>query len=516
MNNTLFNPINLIVVLTPPLLFLVRMICCFFYKDQMHTKKKYHPIAGTVFNMLINFKRLHHYMTDIASKYKTFRMISPLHGEIFTTDPAVVEHILKTNFQNYGKGSYTHTWLEDFLGDGIFTVDGEKWREQRKLASHEFSTRVLRDFSGVTFRKNAIKVGRIFSEAAKSNQVVDINDLFMKATADSIFKIAFGIDLDNLSGSNEQGVKFSRAFDDANELTYNRLVDISWKIKKYLNIGSEAKLKKKLKVVDDFVYKVIQIKAQEMNNSKDNFLGTKEDILWRFMQMENKDPKYFRDIIINYVLAGKDPIAATMTWFIYMLCKHPQVQDKVAKDIKEATNMNVDGEITKLVADFEARVTEEALDKMQYLQATLAETIRLYPALPLDPKICFSDDVLPDGCMVKKGDMIAYMPYAMGRMTFIWGDDAQDFKPERWLDDKGCFRSESPFKFTAFQAGPRTCLGREFAYRQMKIFSSILLGCFVFKLSNANEDPKYRTTINIQLDGPLNVYVYARSGLHNP
>ncbi|KAF5822999.1 putative abieta-7,13-dien-18-ol hydroxylase [Helianthus annuus] len=540
--NFLLNLIFITVIIP---LFLL-LIFLYIYNQQT---KKYHPIGGTVFNMLINFKRLHHYMADLAAKYKTFRMISPFRGEIYTTDPVLVEYILKTNFQNYGKGTHVHNLLEDFLGDGIFTVDGDEWQEQRKLSSHEFSTKVLRDFSCVTFRKNAVKLGNIFLEAAKSNQVVDINDLFMKATADSIFKVAFGVDLDNLSGSNEEGVRFSRAFDDANELTYNRLVDITWKIKKYFNIGSEAELKKNLKVVDEFVYKVIRTKSEQMSKPKDNYLVsyvysvsqtiievysftcsslftpfnltfdlrtlqlTKEDILSRFMQMENRDPKYFRDIIMNYVLAGKDPIAATMTWLIYMLCKYPQVQDKVANDIKEA--MYIKEEVTN-VANFEARLSEDALEKMQYLQATLAETIRLYPALPLDLKICFSSDVLPDGCIVKKGDVVAYMPYAMGRMKFIWGDDAHEFKPERWLDANGCFHSKSPFKFTAFQAGPRTCLGREFAYRQMKIFSSILLGCFAFKLSNANEDPKYRTTINIQLDGPLNIYVSLRSGLHDP
>ncbi|KAJ0612409.1 putative abieta-7,13-dien-18-ol hydroxylase [Helianthus annuus] len=386
---------------------------------------------------------------------------------------------------------HVHNLLEDFLGDSIFTVDGDKWQEQRKLSSHEFSTKVLRDFSSVTLRKNA--------------------DLFMKATADSIFKVAFGVALDNLSGSNEEGVRFSRAFDDANELTYTRLVDITWKIKKYLNIGSEAELKKNLKWLMSLF--ISPFASCSLTFDLRTLQVTKEDILSRFMQMENRDPKYFRDIIMNYVLAGKDPIAATMTWFIYMLCKHPQVQDKVANDIKEA--MYIKEEVTNVV-NFEARLSEDALEKMQYLQATLAETIRLYPALPLDLKICFSSDVLPDGCVVKKGDMVAYMPYAMGRMKFIWGDDAHEFKPEQWLDANGCFHSKSPFKFTAFQAGPRTCLGREFAYRQMKIFSSILLGCFAFKLSNATEDPKYRTTINIQLDGPLNIYVSPRSGLHNP
>ncbi|GAB2271590.1 hypothetical protein Dimus_006422 [Dionaea muscipula] len=68
-----------------------------------------------------------------------------------------------------------------------------------------------------------------------------------------------------------------------------------------------------------------------------------------------------------------------------------------------------------------------------------------------DPKICFSDDILPDGHYVKKGDMVAYQAYAMGRMKFIWGADAEIFRPERWLNEDGIFQPESPFKFTAFQ-----------------------------------------------------------------
>ncbi|GAB4844395.1 hypothetical protein Ancab_037759 [Ancistrocladus abbreviatus] len=66
-------------------------------------KKKYPPIAGTVFNQLLNFDRLHDYMTDLAAKYTTYRLISPYRNEIYTSDPANVEYILKTNFNNYGK-----------------------------------------------------------------------------------------------------------------------------------------------------------------------------------------------------------------------------------------------------------------------------------------------------------------------------------------------------------------------------------------------------------------------------
>ncbi|XP_059312720.1 cytochrome P450 704C1-like isoform X1 [Lycium ferocissimum] len=474
-----------------------------------HGEKRYHPIGGTIFNQLINFNRLHHYMTDLAAKYKTYRLISPFRNEIYTSDPANVEYILKTNFDNYGKGWYNYGNLKDLLGDGIFTVDGDKWRGQRKLSSHEFSTRVLRDFSSVVFRKNVAKLSHILSEAANSNKTIDIQDLFMKATLDSIFRVAFGVELDSMCGSYEEGKKFSDAFDNASAMILWRYVDVFWKIKRALNIGSEAKLKDNIRTVDALVYKLIQRKAEQMSKPEADLSlqWKKEDILSRFLQITGTDPKYLRDIILNFIIAGKDTTAATLSWFIYVLCKYPHVQEKIAQGIKEAAT---EKENATDIMDFAANVSEEALEKMQYLHAALTETLRLYPAVPVDAKICFSDDTLPDGFSVNKGDMVSYLPYAMGRLKTIWGDDAEEYKPERWLDGGGFFRPENPFKFTAFQAGPRICLGKEFAYRQMKIFSAVLLRYFVFKLSDDKKTVNYRTMINLHIDGGLHVRVFHR------
>lgn len=72
------------------------------------------------------------------------------------------------------QGVYNYEMLKDLLGDGIFTVDGDKWRQQRKVSSHEFSTKVLREFSTVAFRKNVAKLANLISEAANSNQTMDI------------------------------------------------------------------------------------------------------------------------------------------------------------------------------------------------------------------------------------------------------------------------------------------------------------------------------------------------------
>ncbi|KAK6260786.1 hypothetical protein SCA6_015260 [Theobroma cacao] len=504
----LSNPATLVALFLNLILtlFTVKFLAAKLREKQKKNKTKYHPVGGTVFNQLLNFKRLHHYMTDLAGKYRTYRLLSPFRSEVYTSEPDNVEYILKTNIQNYGKGEYNYSLLKGLLGDGIFAVDGDKWRQQRKVSSYEFSTKVLRDFSTVVFRKNAAKLANIVSDAAKSNKIMDIQDLFMKSTLDSIFKVGFGVELDSVCGSNLEGKEFTAAFDDLSAAILFRYVDIFWKIKRFLNIGSEAKIKKSTKVVDNFVYKLIHNKIEQTRNSMNDSSMKKEDILSRFLQLNDTDPTYVRDIILNFIVAGKDTTAATLSWFIYMLCKHPDVQEKVAQEVKEATDtMEV-----KDFAEFAAILSEEALGKMHYLHAALTETLRLYPAVPVDAKICFSDDTLPDGFSVRKGDMVCYQPYAMGRMKFIWGDDAEEFRPERWLDEDGMFQPESPFKFTAFQAGPRICLGKEFAYRQMKIFSAVLVHYFVFKLSDENKSVTYRTMITLHVDGGLHVRAFPR------
>ncbi|CAA2955789.1 cytochrome P450 704C1-like [Olea europaea subsp. europaea] len=471
-------------------------------------KKKYHPIAGTVLHQLLNFRRLHDYMTELTQKNMTFRLLYLNNSEVYTADPAVVEYVLKTNFANYGKGWYHHNILKDLLGDGIFTVDGERWKHQRKMSSYEFSTRNLRDFSSGVFKTNAAKLAGIVSEAIASNQIIEIQDLFMKSTLDSVFKVVLGVDLDSMRGTNEEGTQFSKAFDEASELTAYRYVDISWPIKQFFNIGSEAKLKSCMKIVNEFVYKVIRNKIEQVHKPSDHLSLNKGDILSRFLDMNETDPKYLKDIILSFIIAGKDTTASTLSWFFYMMCKHPLIQVKIAKEVREAAKLQKNTSIDEMANI----ITEEALDKMQFLHAAITETLRLYPVVPEDGKMCFSDDTLPDGFSVKKGNLIAYQPWAMGRMKSLWGEDAEEFRPQRWLDENGVFQQESSFKFTAFQAGPRICLGKEFAYRQMKIFAAVLLGVFSFKLNDEKKAVNYRTMLTLQIDGGLHLRAAHRFG----
>ncbi|CAM8971892.1 unnamed protein product [Rhodiola kirilowii] len=493
-----------VIVLIPILLFVAKI-----FSGKSITDPSQPPVKGTVFHQLFYFKTLYEHQTEVARTCPTYRLLAPEESEIYTTDVRNIEHVLKTRFEKYSKGKQNGEVLTDLFGKGIFLVDGEKWRHQRKLASFEFSTRVLRDSSCQVFRKCSGKLVRAVSTAAKSHQAFDIQDLLMRCTLDSIFKVGFGVDLNCLEESNKQSTAFSIAFDELNALVYWRYVDPFWKIKRSLNIGSESLIKKDIRVIDDFVYGVIRAKREQLKSEQHS--SEKEDILSRFLLESKKDPEmtdhYLKDIILNFMIAGKDTSAVTLSWFFYMLCKYPLVQEKVLQEIRDVVGVN--NYEKHDVESFIARIDESVLDKMQYLHATLSETLRLYPAVPVDGRVADEDDTLPDGHKLSKGDGVFYISYAMGRMTYIWGEDAEDFKPERWMEN-GVFQHQSPFKFIAFHGGPRICLGKDFAYRQMKIISIALLWFFRFKLADDNKTVTYKTMLTLHIDGGLHVHAIPR------
>ncbi|XP_071706051.1 cytochrome P450 704C1-like [Rutidosis leptorrhynchoides] len=494
-------------LLTSLLLVLLALVFVPYFIELMSTDHR-PPVVGPITSQLIHFQKLYDYMTSLAKKHPTFRFITPTHSEVYTADPVTVEYILKTNFPNYSKGGHNIGIMRDLFGEGIFNVDGDKWRHQRKLASYEFSTKNLRDFSTVIFRSNTAKLAKKISLLVSNEEILNLQDLLMKSTLDSIFKVGFGFDLDTISGLDEASNRFMNAFDESNALVFWRFVDLLWPIKRYLNVGSEAVLKQNIEIVDKFVYKLIQNKRKQMKN--ETLHRDKEDILSRFLIESETDPdrmndKYLRDISLSFVIAGKDTSANTLTWFFYMICKHPLIQEKIAEEVKTATEADNNTSID----EFGLKLTQDALDKMHYLHAALAETLRLYPAVPVDGKSAEKDDILPDGLKIKKGDGVAYLAYPMGRMTYIWGDNAEIFRPERWLND-GVFQPESPFKFTAFQGGPRICLGKEFAYRQMKIMAAFLVYFFKFKLVDVNKEATYRTMFTLHMDNGLHLHAFHR------
>lgn len=411
-----------------------------------------------------------------------------------TSNPENVEHILKTNFQNYPKGKPFSTILGDLLGRGIFNVDGESWKFQRKMASMELGSVAIRSYAMelVNEEIQTRLIPLMAATAASANNVLDLQDILRRFSFDNICKFSFGLDpcclLPSLPVS-----ELAEAFDLASTLSAQRAMAASsfvWKAKRFFNLGNEKKLKEAVGVVNHFAQKMI-------NEKREMGVGTRKDLLSCFMGTVNDDV-YLRDIVVSFLLAGRDTVAAGLTGFFALLSKNPEVEARVREEVDRIVGPG-DG----------VSPSFEQTRGMHYLNAAVHESMRLFPPVQFDSKYATEDDVLPDGTFVRKGSRVTYHPYAMGRMERIWGPDCLEFKPERWLKD-GVFVPKCPFKYPVFQAGVRVCLGKDLALVEMKCVAAALVRRFDIRVVGPDQEPRFAPGLTATFRGGLPVKVYER------
>ncbi|KAI3816401.1 hypothetical protein L1987_16095 [Smallanthus sonchifolius] len=418
---------------------------------------------------------------------------------IVTSDPRNVEHLLKTRFQAYPKGPYFRHALRDLLGNGIFNADNEIWQKQRKTASIEFHSSKFRNMTTESLLELVHRrLLPVLQESVDQSTEIDLQDILLRLTFDNVCMIAFGVDPGCLRPGLPE-IPFAKAFEAATEATILRFVTptLVWKIMRRFNIGSEKKLKDSIKGVDRFADEVIRTRKKEVFLMSDDDKKQKQrsDLLTIFMGLKDDQGQPFsdsflRDICVNFILAGRDTSSVALSWFFWLLDRNPTVEEKILGEICRIVKEREDeGQNGNLI------FRSEEVKKMDYLHAALSESLRLYPSVPVDHKEVVEDDVFPEGTVLKKGTKVVYAIYAMGRMEAIWGKDCKEFRPERWLRD-GRFMSESAYKFTAFNGGPRLCLGKDFAYYQMKFAAaSILYRYKVEVVANHPVAPKLALTM---------------------
>ncbi|KAM3269773.1 cytochrome 94A1-like [Capsicum chacoense] len=494
---------SLLFCLVPFLLFLFIK----FKKTRNNNSKipKSYPIIGSYFSILANQEQRVQWLSDIilSTPKLTFTLIRPLNFQtIFTANPCNVQHMLKTNFPVYQKGQFSNSTLSDLLSNGIFNVDGDIWKYQRQVASHEFNTRSLRKFvETVVDTELSERLIPILANAAAEKKVLDLQDILQRFAFDNICKIAFGYDPGYLL-PNLPEAEFAVAFEDSVRLSSKRLnlpYPLIWKMKRALNIGSEKKLRIAVQQVREFAKKIVRGKQKELNekSSLDS-----ADLLSRFLSTGHSDEDFVTDIVISFILAGRDTTSAALTWFFWLISKNPEVESEILKEIGEKTDDSV--------------VLYDEVKNMMYTHASLCESMRFYPPVPMDGKEAVKDDVLPDGTFVKKGTRVTYHPYAMGRSEEIWGKDWAEYKPERWLNKdqvtgNWMFVSKDAYSYPVFQAGPRICLGKEMAFLQMKrIVAGVLQRFKVVPAAEKGAEPMFISYLTAKMKGGFPVTIEER------
>lgn len=206
------------------------------------------------------------------------------------------------------------------------------------------------------------------------------------------------------------------------------------------------------------------------------------------------DDKFLKDMIMNLMIAGRDTTSSALTWFIWLVSTHPVVETLIMNELKSI----LPSENREKWRIFHVEETK----KLVYMHAAILEALRLYPPVPFQHKEPEKPVVLPSGHFVHPGMKILFSLYAMGRMESIWGKDRLEFKPERWISENGTIRHEPSYKFLAFNAGPRTCLGKEVAFSQIKAVAATVIHNYRVRVAEG-----HRVALN------CSVILYMRNGL---
>lgn len=437
---------------------------------------------------------------------------------LFTNDERNVKHVLKDNFGNYPKGFHFKTRFQGLLGDGIFNSDGDEWFVHRKVSAGLFSTGRFKTGVLDTMNSHVRRLKEIIKSRSGKNQAFDIQDLMFRFTLDTICQVAFGSDPGALRDP-EASIPFADAFDYCQfciDKSFFQPFLLWWR----LFTPSGWEMRRCLTVVEDYARGIVRQKRQQYSTEKGRQLGASKngaDLLSLYIESEMVSTKKndlnqgrtktasatsspltdtdLRDVIMNFVIAGRDTTAQALSWSIFRMCIHLETQQRVREEVQTILS---DPERS---ASIECQpLTYEELHKMKYLDAFCHEVLRLHPSVPKEAKLAMKADTLPDGSPVAAGDLVVFCPYIMGRSSHIW-ENPKMFSPERFLDKP----KPSPFKFTAFQAGPRTCLGQNLALLEMKCVLANLVSSFQFTLEQPIDSVVHLPTITLPIKNGLKV-----------
>ncbi|KAF9910119.1 hypothetical protein EC991_007251 [Linnemannia zychae] len=481
------------------------------------------PLIGNLADVLRHMDDLVDYMhKNFIAVGDVISITLPIFGRaVIVNRPEFIEHILKTNFENYVKGDMIRWNMMDIFGRGIFVADSEEWRFHRKTASNIFTTKFYRSLVEGAFKSSAEDFSTILDRAIAADKPVDLQEKFLKLTLDAFGKLTFGLDFKALlsdSGPNE----FGDAFDFLTSAADARLANPIWFITDRIIPGRWKKHWGCIGILDDYAAKAVKNRRAE---TAEQSATRTRDLLDHFINYKSEDgtmlmDRELRDVFVNFMIAGRDTTAQALLWQFYCLMTNPRVMKNIVHEIDTVLEGSAD------------KITYEVLmNEMPYVKAVLHETLRLHPPVSKNVKQAIADDILPDGTRICKGEFIGYSSWCMARNKAVWGIDAEQYVPERWLvslptsplttnpvtgrrvSPFGKFKPESQFKFNSFNAGPRLCLGMTFAQLEAMLTTCILLQRYHFKLTPGQPEPAIKGSLTLPMKKALMATVTKRTDI---
>ncbi|KAK0455623.1 cytochrome P450 [Desarmillaria tabescens] len=456
---------------------------------------------------LFGFTKVIHYSEDVALLYEKW---SAEYGSVFSVpgflghqklvicDPKAAAHFYSREAVGYVKTPMTRMFIEIMVGKNLVWVEGDLHRQQRKFLIPAFSNAAIRDLTHVFF-DSAHRTSSAWDailEGSDGTSTIDVQNWMNRISMDSIGIAGFSHDFGAIDGK-------PQIFDSV-DLTSGAAVFALMTI-----VGSvfPAVLRLPSKRKDDLtamkrmftsIADKLLAKAKEHGNEEDkSVLG-----LLLKSETDEADVHMSRDEVIAQnllLLAGYETTSISLTWSLIELCKNVDIQSRLRAELVQFGNTDP--------------TWEQLQSSLPYLDAVVHEILRTHPPVLETARVTAEDDILPlatpivtksgetiNSIFVAKGTHVTASIGMLNRSEELWGPDAKEFNPERWLEDSAPRAKEikGHRHLLTFANGPRMCLGKVFALTEFKAVLYVIIKNFTFEFPGGKD-----TVIGKHLGGVL-------------
>jgi cytochrome P450 len=382
-----------------------------------------------------------------------------------TFDEVNIKAILATQFNDYGKGEEFNRDWHAFLGDSIFTTDGDLWHNSRQLIRPQFIKDRVSDIN--IFERH---VSTMLPMLGGQGQEVDVVDLFFRFTLDASTDFLLGRSVDSLL---HDQTAFADAFNSVQHIQsiIQRMGQLNWLLPrrkfnrdiKTMNSFVEPYIEDALRLSPDELDK--RTKSDDDNSGGGGSGGGSSYTFLHALARYTRDRTVLRDQLVAVLLAGRDTTACSLSWLFYELSRNPHAYATLRREVLDTVGRT-------------RQPSYQNLKAMKYLQHSLNEILRIYPIVPFNMRIALRDTTLPHGggpdglqpVGILKGTPVGYSTLAMQRRPDLYPatetgsrfPPITTFAPERW--EHWTPRS---WTYIPFNGGPRICIGQQFALTEM-------------------------------------------------
>lgn len=397
------------------------------------------------------------FLTHLRDEYgTTYRYDAANENVVVVLEPDEIKEVLVSKAKSFHKLPILKRESIVFGEESVLLIEDEDHRRMRKLLQPAFHRKAMVNYGEI--------IQRHTKEWVESHSAGEL-DFFREMnvlTEDIITEALFGNSL------GERGEELTDAF-----MTINlHFISLSMPLSKLwlqLPLPGMAETRQALRVVEEEVMRVVEERRENPDKEGDllSMLLAAQDVEPGLKPLNNQE---VHDQVATLFLAGHETTACALTWTCYLLAKHPDIQEKVRQEIKEAMT--------------EGPLGFETVSKLKLTRAVISESLRLYPPIWNLGRHAMEDMELGE-FEIKKSDFIILLQYLVHRDP-RWWPDPERFDPNRWLDES--LPKRHKFAYFPFGGGARVCIGEALAWMETSLVLAGILENWKISLSEKTEE----------------------------